>query len=130
MNIKSNKWELIQVINKVNCEESVLKFTLESCVCVCIYYTHVNICGSTARSEAFTTRHNLCRTEEGAALSGHSLVYVRKFRHKNATHVITKQYHNYLTLLKTKDAQNGVADFSLYWTCNTFSLQYFHIFTL
>lgn len=37
----------------------------------------------------------------------------KKFRHKNATHVITKQYHNYLTLLKTKDAQNGVVDFSL-----------------
>jgi hypothetical protein len=66
MNIKSNKWELITVINKVNREESVLKFTLESRVCVCvvcvcarIYYTHVNIYGGTARSEAFIVRHNL-----------------------------------------------------------------------
>lgn len=48
MNIKSNKWELIAVINKVNCEGSVLKSTLESCVCVCVYYTHVNIYGGTA----------------------------------------------------------------------------------
>jgi len=29
---------------------------------VCIYYTHVNICGGTACSEAFTVRHSLCRT--------------------------------------------------------------------
>jgi hypothetical protein len=60
MNTKSNKWELITLINKVNCEESVLKFTLESCVC--IYYTHVNIYGGTACSEAFTVRHSLGRT--------------------------------------------------------------------
>jgi hypothetical protein len=39
MNIKSNKWELITVINKANCEESVLKFTLESCVC--LFITHM-----------------------------------------------------------------------------------------
>jgi hypothetical protein len=64
-------------------------------------------------SEAFTARHGLCRTREGDALSGHSLVYVRKFRHKNATRDVTKQCHNYLTLLKTKDAQNGVVDFLL-----------------
>jgi hypothetical protein len=64
MNIKSNKWELITVINKVKCEESVLKFTLEICACmrVCVYYTHVNIYGGTACSEAFTVRHSLCRT--------------------------------------------------------------------
>jgi len=66
INTKSNKWELITVINKVNCEESVLKFTLESCACVrmhaCVYYTHVNIYGGTACSEAFTVRHSLCRT--------------------------------------------------------------------
>ena len=58
MNTKSNKWELITVIHKVNWEESVLKFTLESCVricaCVCVCYAHVNFYGSTACSEAFT----------------------------------------------------------------------------
>jgi len=78
-----------------------------------VYYTHVNIYGGTACSEAFTVRHGLCRTREGDVLPGHSLVHIRKFRHKNATHDITKQYHNYLTLLKIKDAQNGVVDFSL-----------------
>jgi hypothetical protein len=73
-------------------------------MCVCVCNAHVNIHGGTACSEAIAVRQPTQNVTGCCSVKSQSCVE-KNVQTKNALHIMTQEYHNYLTLFKTDDAQ-------------------------